>query len=260
MTKSQVGYRRWISLSLRKINVKKPLVHCITNYVVANMTANGLLAIGASPVMADAIEEVKEMASKADSLLLNIGTLNERTIASMLAAGQSANEHHVPIVLDPVGAGATEFRTRTTLTLLEQLKVSLIRCNIGELAAIAGVNWHSKGVDSGSGDLDVVQTAKTIARNYNCLVIVTGETDVLTDGVSVELITGGHKKITKVTGSGCLLSAICAAMLASSTELFADLANLLREYKQVSECSDGPIGTFHENLLNHLERFAEGTK
>ncbi|RKJ37487.1 hydroxyethylthiazole kinase [Butyricicoccus sp. 1XD8-22] len=247
-------------MSLQKINGKKPLVHCITNYVVSNFTANGLLAIGASPVMADAIEEVKEMASIADSLLLNIGTLNERTIASMLAAGQSANEHHVPIVLDPVGAGATEFRTRTTLALLEQLKVSLIRCNIGELAAIAGVNWQSKGVDSGSGELDVVQTAKTIASKYNCLVIVTGETDVLTDGVQVELITGGHEKITKVTGSGCLLSAICAAMLASSNEPFTDLANLLREYKQVSELAYGPIGTLHENLLNHLERFAEGTK
>ncbi|CAM5199591.1 Hydroxyethylthiazole kinase [Ureibacillus acetophenoni] len=247
-------------MSLRKINEKKPLVHCITNYVVSNMMANGLLAIGASPVMADAIEEVKEMASIADSLLLNIGTLNERTIASMLAAGQSANEHHVPIVLDPVGAGATEFRTRTTLALLEELKVSLIRCNIGELAAIAGVNWQSKGVDSGSGELDVVQTAKTIASKYNCLVIVTGETDVLTDGVQVELITGGHEKITKVTGSGCLLSAICAAILASSNEPFTDLANLLREYKQVSELAYGPIGTLHENLFNHLERFAEGTK
>lgn len=247
-------------MSLQKINTQKPLVHCITNYVVANFTANGLLAIGASPVMADAQEEVAEMASKADALLLNIGTLNERTISSMQVAGQSANTHQVPIVLDPVGAGATIFRTRTTFALLQQLKVSLIRCNIGELAAIASVNWHSKGVDSGSGKLDVVQTAKTVARNYNCLVIVTGESDVLTDGVQVAHITGGHEKITKVTGSGCLLSAICAALLASSTEPFSDLANLLREYKQVSERAYGPIGTLHENVLNHLERLAEGTK
>lgn len=247
-------------MSLRKINEKKPLVHCITNYVVANFTANGLLAIGASPVMADAIQEVAEMASKADALLLNIGTLNEQTIASMKAAGQSANEHHVPIVLDPVGAGATQFRNRTTQDLLQQLKVSLIRCNIGELAAIAGVSWHSKGVDSGSGKLDVVQTSKTVAKNYNCMVIVTGETDVLTDGDQVALISGGHEKITKVTGSGCLLSALCAAMLASSTEPFTDLANLLREYKKVSERAYGQIGTLHENVLNHLERLAEETR
>ena len=210
--------------------------------------------------MADAIQEVAEMASKADALLINIGTLNERTIESMQVAGQSANDYDVPIVLDPVGAGATQFRERTTQGLLQQLKVSLIRCNMGELAAIAGVSWHSKGVDSGSGELDVVQTAKTVARNYNCLVIVTGETDVLTDGAQMALITGGHEKITKVTGSGCLLSALCAAMLASSTEPFTDLANLLREYKKVSEWAYGPIGTLHENVLNHLELLAEGTR
>lgn len=257
---SKIACRRCLSLSLRKINLKKPLVHCITNYVVSNMTANGLLAIGASPVMADAIEEVKEMASIADSLLLNIGTLNERTIASMLAAGQSANEHNVPIVLDPVGAGATEFRTSTALALLEQLRVNLIRCNVGELAAIVGADWQSKGVDSGTGDIDVVQNAKNVALKYNCLVIVTGKTDVLTDGNQVELINGGNPKITKVTGSGCLLSAICAALLASSNEPFSDLVNLLKEYKQISELANGPIGTFHENLLNHLERIAEGIK
>lgn len=227
---------------------------------MANFTANGLLAIGASPVMADAVEEAAEMASKSNALLLNIGTLNVPTIKSMIVAGNSANAKNIPIVLDPVGAGATNFRLKTTMDLLQQLKINLIRCNVGELAAIAGVNWHSKGVDSGSGKLDIVQTAKTVARNYNCLVIVTGETDVLTDGVQVALITGGHEKITKVTGSGCLLSGLCAAMLASSKEPFADLANLLREYKQVSERAYGPIGTLHENVLNHLERLAEGTR
>jgi len=247
-------------MSLRKINKKKPLVHCITNYVVANMTANGLLAIGASPVMADAFEEVEEMTSKSDALLLNIGTLNEKTIASMKVAGKSANVHRVPIVLDPVGAGATLLRSRTTLSLLKLLKVSLIRCNVGELAAIAGVNWSAKGVDSGSGELDVVQTAKIVAHDYNCMVIVTGEMDVLTNGYEVELITGGHEKITKVTGSGCLLSAFCAALLASSTEPFTDLANLLREYKQISELSNDAIGTFHQNLFNHFERLAEGSR
>ena len=245
-------------MSLRKINEVKPLVHCITNYVVANFTANGLLAIGASPVMADAIEEAAEMASKANALLLNIGTLNERTIESMKAAGQSANEHHVPIVLDPVGAGATIYRSRITFDLLKQLKVNLIRCNIGELAAIAGVSWQAKGVDSGSGEINVVQTAKMIAKNYNCLVIVTGKQDVLTDGYKVELIDGGHEKITKVTGSGCLLSAICAAILASSTEPFEDLTHLLHEYKKVSELAYDRIGTLQENLFNYLEEFAEG--
>ena len=245
-------------MSLQKIHKAKPLVHCITNYVVTNFTANGLLTVGASPVMADAIEEVAEMASKADALCLNIGTLNERTIQSMLAAGQSAHEHGIPIVLDPVGAGSTSFRTQITLTLLQQLQVSLIRCNIGELAAIAGVNWQAKGVDSGSGELDVVQTAQMIANTYNCFVVVTGAEDVLTDGQTVEVITGGHEKITKVTGSGCLLSALCAAMLASSSEPLLDLKNLLREYKQIGSSAFAQMGTFHENFFNYLEQFAEG--
>lgn len=249
-----------MSLSLQKINIQKPLVHCITNYVVSNFTANGLLAIGASPVMADAQEEVAEMANKADALLLNIGTLNERTIYSMLLAGQSANKHQVPVVLDPVGAGATAFRARTTLDLLQQVQVRLIRCNIGELAAIAGIAWQSKGVDSGKGQLDIVQTAKIIALKYHCLVIVTGKVDILTDGEKVAQITGGHEKITKITGSGCLLSAICAALLASSTEPFSDLEQLLVEYKKISEWIYGPIGTMHENVLNYLEQLAEGNR
>lgn len=247
-------------MSLQKINEKKPLIHCITNYVVANFTANGLLTIGASPVMADALEEVAEMTRIANALLLNIGTLNDRTVQSMLAAGKSANEHQVPIVLDPVGAGATAFRSQTTHTLLQQLKITLIRCNIGELAAIAGANWQAKGVDSGSGELDVVQTAKMIAQKYNCLVIVTGKEDVLTDGQRVEIIAGGHEKITKITGSGCLLSAICAALLASSNEPLEDLAALLREYKQISLNAYAPMGTFQENFFNQLEQFAEVRK
>lgn len=246
-------------MSLQKINLKKPMVHCITNYVVANFTANGLLAIGASPVMADSKEEVAEMASIADALLLNIGTLNERTVTSMILACQSANKHQVPIVLDPVGAGATEYRKSTTYDLLQKVKVDLIRCNVGELAAIADIKWQAKGVDSGSGDtIDVVEIAKKVANKNNCLIIVTGETDVLTDGDKVALITGGNEKITKVTGSGCLLSAICAALLASSTEPFTDLKNLLSEYKQISEKIDAPIGTFQVQVLNQLELFSEG--
>lgn len=245
-------------MSLQIINKKQPLVHCITNYVVANFTANGLLAIGASPVMADAIEEVEEMASKASALLLNIGTLNERTIQSMKLAGQSANAHQVPIVLDPVGAGATAFRYETIKQLLKLLKISLIRCNIGELAAIAGVNWSAKGVDSGEGEIEVGETAKQLANDYQCIVIVTGQQDVITDGKRLEYITGGNVLVTKMTGSGCLLSAICAAMLGSSSQPFDDLKTLLDEYKQASANSSASMGTFHMNFLNELEIFSEG--
>lgn len=245
-------------MSLQAIYNKQPLVHCITNYVVANFTANGLLAVGASPVMADAIEEVGEMAAQANALLLNMGTLNERTIESMKKAGLSANMHNTPVVFDPVGVGATKFRAETAQQLLDLLKINVIRCNIGEMAALAGVNWASKGVDSGKGDIDVAVTAKKLANNYQCIVIVTGEQDVITDGIRVEFVEGGHEKVTKMTGSGCLLSAFCAAVLANSKEPFDDLQTLLNEYKQVSANSVAAIGTFHTNFLNELENLAEG--
>lgn len=244
-------------MSLQKIYERKPLIHCITNYVVANFTANGLLAIGASPVMADAEAEVVEMARQADALLLNIGTLNERTVRAMQLAGKSANMYHVPVVLDPVGAGATTYRTQTVKALLAQIRVQLIRCNVGELAAIAGIDWRSKGVDSGEGTMDVIETAQQVAKRYECFVIVTGETDVMTDGDSVETISGGHINMTRITGSGCLLSAICAAVLASSTTPFDDLVAVLAEYKRIGERAVQPLGTFQIELLNQLAQFAE---
>lgn len=244
-------------MSLQKIYERKPLIHCITNYVVANFTANGLLAVGASPVMADAEAEVVEMARQADALLLNIGTLNERTVRAMQLAGKSANMYHVPVVLDPVGAGATTYRTQTVKALLAQIRVQLIRCNVGELAAIAGIDWRSKGVDSGEGTIDVIETAQQVAKRYECFVIVTGETDVMTDGDSVETISGGHINMTRITGSGCLLSAICAAVLASSTTPFDDLVAVLAEYKRIGERAVQPLGTFQIELLNQLAQFAE---
>ena len=149
---------------LQAIRKKQPLIHNITNYVVANFQANGLLAIGASPVMADELQEVEEMVSLASALLINIGTLNERTKESMLLAGKKANSLGIPVILDPVGAGATTFRRETVQQLLAEIKFVLIRCNIGELAAIANVSWQQKGVDSGSGSMALSDEATKIAQ------------------------------------------------------------------------------------------------
>lgn len=243
-------------MSLQKINEKQPLVHCLTNYVAANLTANGLLAVGASPIMADALEEAADMARQSNALLLNLGTLNERTNEAMLAAGISANQEQIPVVLDPVGAGATAYRTKTALRLLERIDCRLIRCNQGELAAISAVEWHSKGVDSGSGQASIEELARTVAKKYTCFVIVTGETDILTDGQQFMKITGGNSKITQITGTGCLLSALCAALLGSSDEPFTDLAQLLKEYKQLAEQALASVGTMQANLLDELEKKA----
>lgn len=249
---------------LQAIRKKQPLIHSITNYVVANFQANGLLAIGASPVMADEVQEVEEMVSIASALLINIGTLNERTKESMLRAGKKANALGIPVILDPVGAGATTFRKETVQQLLTEVKFVLIRCNIGELAAIANVNWQQKGVDSGSGSITISDEAKKIAQQYKCIVIVTGEQDFITDGIQFQWITGGHHQMTEITGTGCLLSAICGAAFVAGNEPFIQLAETLRIYKKIAEHANlhtQYIGDFQITVLNELNRLSkEGEK
>ncbi|MFJ5791621.1 hydroxyethylthiazole kinase [Lysinibacillus sp. NPDC093197] len=242
------------------IRKKRPLIHCITNYVVANFQANGLLAIGASPVMADESLEVEEMVSIASALLINIGTLTTRTKESMLLAGKKANALGVPIILDPVGVGATNLRKQAIQQLLEAVHFAVIRCNIGELAAIADVHWQQKGVDSGSGSISVKDKAKEISKKYNCIVIVTGEKDFITDGEHSQWIIGGHARMTEVTGTGCLLSAICCAAYIAGNEPFSQLCNTLTCYKKVAEhaASSAPYnGDFAVSVLNELHRLSK---
>lgn len=242
-------------MSLKHIRKANPLVHCITNYVVSNVTANGLLAIGASPVMADELEEVRDMVSIAGGILLNIGTLNARTTESMLAAGKHANELGIPVVLDPVGVGATSYRQRVVQKLLSEVSFDLLRCNRGELAAIAGVSWHARGVDSGEGSGNITEIAKRVAKQYDCKVIVTGDWDYLTDGEREAVVTGGDIRMTSVTGMGCLLSAICAAALALQGDVFQHLHDVLRDYKQAAELAGTQqhLGSFQVEIMNALE-------
>ncbi|REB07970.1 hydroxyethylthiazole kinase [Sporosarcina sp. BI001-red] len=242
-----------ILTDLRRTN---PLVHCITNIVVANFQANGLLALGASPIMADSLEEAADIAAISSCTLLNIGTLDSTTVDSMIAAGKGALQHERPLVLDPVGAGATSFRKQTVAKLLNKLDFTLIRGNAGEIAAIAGVAWNAKGVDAGSGDIDIVDAAKQVARQNDCIVAVTGETDLVTDGEQVIRISGGHKLMSLVTGSGCLLSAVAGAFLAvSHGNTLQTVAESLAFYKKsgeiAAEQSFGP-GDFAMNFLNTL--------
>lgn len=246
---------------LQTIRKQQPLIHCITNYVVANFQANGLLAVGASPVMADEIQEVEEMTSIASALLLNIGTISERTKESMLYAGKKANTLGIPVILDPVGAGATSFRKKIVQQLLAEIQFAVIRCNIGELAAIANVSWQQKGVDSGEGSIVIEDEAKQIAQRYNCIVIVTGEKDFITDGENMQWIAGGHDLMTNITGTGCLLSALCAAAFITSNQPFMQLANLLSTYKEIAEHAASTtkfIGDFQIAVLNELNRLSKG--
>lgn len=247
---------------LDEVRKQNPLVHCITNIVVANFQANGLLSVGASPIMADAIEEAAEVSAVSSCTLLNIGTLDSSKVESMIEAGRSANAKGRPLVLDPVGAGATAFRKQTVAKLLEKLDVTLIRGNAGEIASIAGVEWKAKGVDAGDGSANMAEAAKTVARRHHCLVVVTGETDLVTDGEKMIRITGGHSLMTRITGMGCLLSAVCAAFLSVGTHSSIEkIAYSLAFYKKAGELAaeraSGP-GDFAVHFLNALHQINEG--
>src|SRR3954465_15092396 len=177
---------------LAAIRERKPLVHQITNYVVMNETANATLALGALPVMAHAREEVEEMVALAGALVLNIGTLSPAWVEAMLAAGRAANASGVPVVLDPVGAGATAYRTDTAKLLLEQLDVAVLRGNAGEVATLVGAEAEVRGVESvGSGD-DPAGLAKAAAKQLGVVASVTGPVDHVSDGDTVIAIANGH--------------------------------------------------------------------
>ena len=200
---------------LKTVRERRPLVHNITNTVVTNFTANGLLALGASPVMAYAREEVADMARIAGALVLNIGTLTAELVEACILAGQAANEAGVPVLLDPVGAGATPYRTESALRILREVKVAIVRGNAAEIAHLAGEVREIKGVDAGEGSGEAAaELAVRAAVRLGTIVAVTGREDVITDGEAAFIVTGGDERMTKVTGSGCLLTSVMGAFAA----------------------------------------------
>lgn len=208
-------------------NVKErcPLVHNITNYVTVNDCANILLACGGSPIMADDIEEVEEITTICGGLNINIGTLNQRTISAMLVAGKKANEFGHPVVLDPVGAGASTLRTNTALKLLEEVRFTVIRGNISEIKTLALGNGTTKGVDADMADqvtdknLDqVVAFAKAFAKKSNAVIAITGAIDIVTGADKAFCIRNGHADMSKITGTGCQLSAMTAAYITANPD------------------------------------------
>ena len=198
---------------LRAIRERKPLVHQITNYVVMNETANAKLALGALPVMAHALQEVEEMASAASALVLNIGTLSDDWVEAMLLAGRAANRAGAPVVLDPVGAGATRYRTETSRRLLRDLDVAVVRGNSAEIATLAGRAAEIRGVEAvgaGAGP----ELARDAARALGCVAAVTGPVDHVSDGQRSISVSNGHELLGTVTGTGCMSTAITGCFLA----------------------------------------------
>ncbi|MDQ0199631.1 hydroxyethylthiazole kinase [Neobacillus ginsengisoli] len=247
----------FISTLLKKVREVNPLIHNITNVVVTNFTANGLLALGASPVMAYAAEEVADMAKIAGALVLNIGTLNSTEIESMIIAGKSANEHGVPVIFDPVGAGATLFRTETSKRIMNEVKVSVLRGNAAEIANVAGYQWNIKGVDAGEANGNTVELAILTAKKLKTVVVITGKDDVISDGHTTYVVHNGHPLLTKVTGTGCLLTSVIGAFAAIEKDLVLAATSALVFYGVAAEMAAektaqrGP-GSFQIELLNQL--------
>ena len=242
--------------TLRDLRERKPLVHQITNYVVMNETANATLALGALPVMAHAPEEVEEMVGLASALVLNIGTLSEHWIDAMLLAGRAAGERGIPVVLDPVGAGATAYRTQTARRILDDADVTVLRGNLGEVATLLGSDAEVRGVESMTIGLEPPVLAREAARGLGVVASVTGPIDHVSNGERSFAIANGHPLLATVTGTGCISSALTGCFLAAKPqeplEAGAEaLAALGVAAEDAAARAEGP-GTFHARLYDAL--------
>lgn len=200
---------------VEKIKTTSPLIHNITNFVVMNSSANMLLAIGASPVMAHCLGEVEEMTSFADALVLNIGTLQDDWVESMICAAKSANAKGIPVILDPVGSGATSLRTRAVKKIMNEADISVLRGNASEVFSLASDDVRTRGVDSSlSVTTKIIGAAQQLATDMNCIIAMSGAEDIITDGKQIYKIANGQPIMTKVTGIGCGLSAVTGAFCA----------------------------------------------
>lgn len=242
--------------SLRRLRDAKPLVHQITNYVVMNETANATLALGALPVMAHAKEEVEEMAAIAGALVINIGTLAPHWVDAMLLAGRVANERGTPVVLDPVGAGATTYRTETAKRILDEIEVTVLRGNAGEVATLVGVDAEVRGVESIATGSDPAGLARRAGRQLGLVASVTGAVDHVSDGETVISVENGHPLMATITGTGCMSSALTGCFLAVNREAPLDAAvEALVAFgvagEDAAQGAKGP-GSFHVALYDAL--------
>ncbi|MDX6510615.1 MAG: hydroxyethylthiazole kinase [Gaiellaceae bacterium] len=242
--------------TLRVLRERKPLVHQITNYVVMNETANATLALGALPVMAHAREEVEQMVALAGALVLNIGTLSPRWVEAMLMAGRAASARGIPVVLDPVGAGATSYRTETAKQILDAVDVTVLRGNAGEVATLVGVQAEVRGVESIGAGAEAAELAREAARTLGLVASVTGAVDHVSDGSRVLAVSNGHPLLASVTGTGCMSSALTGCFLAAKPEEpLAAAAEALAAFgvagEEAARDARGP-GSFHVGLYDAL--------
>lgn len=255
--KNLTVYLREAADNLDRIRVVKPLVHNLTNFVVMNDTANVLLHIGASPVMAHAREEVEEMASLAGAVVLNIGTLDPGWIEAMILAGRAANANGIPVVLDPVGAGATRYRTESSLKILDQVKVSLLRGNAAEISILAGMEARVKGVDAAGSVEQPPEIARRAAQVFGLTAAVTGPQDAVSDCRNTIVIDNGHPMLAELTGTGCMATALAGAFLAAGGEPLTAATGALVSFglagERAARRAQAP-GSFRVALMDEVYR------
>jgi hydroxyethylthiazole kinase len=245
---------------IERIHQERPLIHNITNMVAMNDSANIILAVGGLPVMAHAQEEVGEMVKAAGALVLNIGTLTPEQIESMIIAGKVANSLKIPVILDPVGAGATNLRTESALRLQEKIKINIVRGNFAEISILAGLKGNIKGVESIGTEKNSVEIACSLARKYNQVAIITGKQDVVTDGKTVIEIDNGSPMLGTITATGCMVTSLIATFAAVDKDYLLASTGALVCFGLAGERAavkaQGP-GSFKVNLFDEIYNLNE---
>ncbi len=241
--------------NLAALRKNKPLIHNITNFVVMNYTANALLAMGASPVMAHAINEVEDMVSFAGALVLNIGTLTDDWVAAMIKAGKKASALNTPIILDPVGSGATALRTASAKKIIDETRINVIRGNASEILSLRHENSKTKGVDAIHSVDEAAETAKIMARELDTTLAITGPVDLITDGRRVVRVSNGHPLMGFVTGTGCTATVTIGAFLAVDNNALSATATALAFFGLAGEIAGETAaapGSFMIKLIDAL--------
>lgn len=249
------------SAYMDRVRCSRPLVHHITNYVTVNDCANITISAGGSPVMADQESDAADIASVSSCLVINMGTVNERTFASMLAAGKAANDNGVPVVFDPVGAGASGYRDRVASSILSKVEVAVIKGNAGEMGVLSGVGGEVRGVDSGSAS-DPAASAAKLASEYGCVAAVTGQTDHVACGGRSAVLSNGHALLGCVSGTGCMVSSVVGAYTGACGASLESVSAAVTAFNVAAELSAeraGGPGTFKTGLFDALFNLDAGS-
>lgn len=247
-----MSLKREIADSVGALRDSAPLIHCITNHVTSGRTADMLLAAGASPIMADSPEESAEVTSAAAALLLNLGTPTPERILAMRLSGAQAERRGIPIIFDPVGAPCSAFRRKSCLDIVGGIRLSAVRGNLSEMAFLAGFTANERGVDSEESGISPIEAANAAAKRLGCVCAVTGAEDVISDGRQAAVIRNGTPLLKRVTGAGCMTSALCAAFSAVSGAFVGAAAGnaFMSVCGEIAAERSSGAGSFYTELFN----------